>query len=53
MRIEDLQRIDRRVIFLILAVAILTREQPSMRHGTKTAQGVAKRPLRHYNRASR
>ncbi len=35
------------------AIAILTREQPSMRYGEQSIEGVARRLLRSYNRLSR
>ena len=35
------------------AIAILTREQPSMRYGERSIEGVARRLLRAYNRLSR
>ena len=36
-----------------LALAILTREQPSLGYGERTIEGVARRLLRRYNRLSR
>jgi hypothetical protein len=36
-----------------LALAILTRDQPSMRYGERSIEGIARRLLRGYNRFSR